>query len=108
MFHVYTFGKGSIQFLILTPKQAQTMNDFTDCFFRSQENYLNEHGFRWDPLVDPRLTMLVPDEDPKLIERYNKVADVCNLQHKIRNRIYDLFRLDLSDEDMDDYLVKRF
>lgn len=108
MFHVYTFGKKSIQFLILTPKQAQTMNDFTECFLRSQEHYLNEKGYRWDPTKDPTLTMLIPDSDPQLMERYNKLATFCNRQHAIRNRIFSILRINVSKEELDDDLVKRF
>lgn len=107
MFHIYTFGKKSKQFLILTPAQAKTMNDFTDCFFLSQEKYLERTGHRWDPTVDPSITMYVPKANPDLMKKYNKVATIANRQHSIRNKLFDLFRVDVSNEDMDDYLVKR-
>lgn len=108
MFHVYTYGRESIQFLILTPKQAQTLNDFTECFIRSQKIFLEEHGYRWDPTTDPTIALYVPDDNPKLLERYDKVATFCNRQHAIRNRIFSLLRLDVSKEEFDENLVKRF
>ena len=103
MFHIYTFGKKSKQFLILMPTQAKIMNDFTDCFFLSQEKYLEKTGCRWDPSI----TMYIPVSNPDLMEKYNKVATIANRQHSIRNKLFDLFRVDVRNEDMDDHLVKR-
>jgi hypothetical protein len=108
MYHIYAFGKKSKQILILTPDQAKTMNDFTDCFIYSQEKHLERTGERWDPIVDPTITMFVPDDNPELMKKYDKVATLANRQHKIRNKIFDLFRIDVSNEDIHDYLVKKF
>lgn len=108
MFHVYAFGKKSKQILIMTPQQAQTMNDFTKCFFRSQEAFLNENGYRWDPTVDAGLTFLVPKDDPQLLDRYNKLVNNLNRQHAIRNKLFDIFKIDVREETTEDYLVRKF
>lgn len=108
MYHIYSFGKKDRNFVILTPQQAQTMNEFTACFFLSQKKYLENTGHRWDPLVDPSITMYVPDDNPGLLKKYNRIASVLNPQHRIRNKIYDLFRIGTDPNDTEDYLVKRF
>lgn len=108
MFHIYSFGEKDRNFVILTPKQAQTMNDFTDCFLYSQEKHLENTGRRWDPLVDPSITMYIPDENPKLVKKYNKIVSVLNPQHTLRNKIYDLLRIKTDPENTEDHLIKRF
>lgn len=107
MYHIYTFGKKSKQFLILTPQQAKDMNDFNDCFIISQKKHLETTGEYWDPTKDPSILMYVPDDNPELLKRYDKVATFCNKQHTIRNKIFDLFHVDVRNEDIDDTLVKR-
>lgn len=106
MLHVYTFGKGSIQFLILSPKSADLMNRFTDAFFEAQAHFLEEHGRRWQP--NEYLAFNANSMSRDEFDAYNKLAKACNRQHKIRNKIFRLFRIDVSQEEFDDYLVKRF
>ena len=104
MIHIYTFGKKSKQFLILTPKQAESINDFNDRFSLSQQLFMAEHGRPWH-YTEP-LAMVVADDNKNLPD-YNSVAGFANKQHAIRNKIFDLFRIDVSTEDIDDHLVKR-
>lgn len=106
MFHVYTFGRESKQFLILTPKQAETINFFTDRFFEAQEHFLEKHGRRWTP--DEPIEFLMNDSRRKKLDQYNKLVPKLNFQHKIRNRVFSTLRINVSTEDLDDYLVKRF
>lgn len=105
MLHIYTFGKMSKQFLVLTPSQAKTMDDFTECFFRSQSSFYEKNGYRWTP--DESLIFLVPNDDPELLNRYNKLTNNVNRQHAIRNKLFDILHINLMDEEMDDFLVKR-
>lgn len=113
MFHYYTFGRKSKQFLILTPKQADLVNRFTNSFFLAQENFLKENNRRWDPAVlnEPiSIPMGRSDliRDREEMDEYNRLTKILNLQHKIRNRMFTLFRVDVSNEDIDDFLIKRF
>lgn len=102
MYHVYTFGRESRQFLILTPKQAAIMNEFTNAFFDAQSEFLNNNGRRWQP--DESISLRVR---PGFLDEYNELADFCNKQHKIRNWIFDRLRINVMDEEMGDMLVRR-
>lgn len=105
MFHAYTFGRGSRQFLILTKSQADLVNLFTEAFFEAQKHFLETEGRHWTP-SDP-IAFNGDTMSGEEMTRYNKLVTWLNLQHKIRNRCFDVFRIDVSKEDMDDYLIKR-
>jgi hypothetical protein len=106
MIHVYTYGRGSRQFLILTEKQADLINLFTRAFFEAQKHFLEKEGRRWTP-SDP-ISFNGKTMSRRKMNKYNKLVYWLNLQHKIRNWLFTLFHIDVSNEDMDDYLIKRF
>lgn len=106
MFHAYTYGKDSKQFMILTPTQADLLDRFTDAFQLAQEEFLKEHGRHWtpdEPLMFP-FSKTFTQED---LDTYNALTYRLNRQHKIRNKIFNLLRIDCRDEEFDTYLLKR-
>lgn len=105
MIHAYTFGKGSKQFLILRPKDADAIDIFTSAFFMAQEDFKRTHGRSWTP-SEPIAFRL--DYTTPYVNHYNKIVAFLNFQHKIRNWLFTLLRIDVRHEDLDDYLVKRF
>lgn len=108
MFHAYTFGKDSKQFLIMTPAQADLNNRFTQAFFNSQKDFLETNGQHWgDDYTQPLPFVFDEDFTEKDLAEYNDLVDRLNRQHKIRNKIFSFLRIDVSQEEIDDFLVKR-
>lgn len=106
MIHAYTFGTGSKQFLILTPRQADLINRFTDAFYLAQKMHLKKNGHYWTPQekIQFYFNDIFTEKD---MDRYNVLAGRLDRQHKIRNKIFHLFRIDVRDEEIDDHLIKR-
>lgn len=107
MFHVYTFGTGSKQFLIMTPEQADLMNRFTDAFFEAQDRFKKTYGRRWEPSDAISFDSdLFSREDMRAYDEL--VMKNLNRQHAIRNKLFTILRVNVREEELDDYLVKRF
>ena len=102
MFHFYAYHKKSKQLMLLTPKQAQILNNFSDVFLQAQKDFLKTHGRRWTP-SDP-----FPLPESFNMEAYDKVAKFVNLQHAVRNTLFNILRVDVSKEDFGDRLIRRF
>lgn len=104
MFHIYTYGTQSVQFLIMTQKQADLVNEFTDKFTYAQKQFFKTYGRHWTPdeplLMDERYVA-------GNLKKYNKLTRLLNAQHAIRNRVFSVLRIDVSKEPVDAYLVKR-
>lgn len=105
MIHVYTYGRNSMQCLIMSDKDAKATNDFTDIFSKAQRTFKEATGRDWTP-SDP-LAFEMTAEEERAFNRYNKMVPRINVQHKIRNAIFTLLRVDVSGEELDDYLIKR-
>ena len=105
MLHLYTFGENSKQFLVLTQKQADVVNYMQAKFSEAQTIYEQRNGHEWDP-TQP-LEFNTDHNFPDWIERYNKLTTNLNAQHKARNWIYSILKIDVSTEELDTYLVRR-
>lgn len=102
--HIYTYGEDSIQFLILTKDQKNIINEFTARFIEAQIHFKQEHGRPWtiqDP-IEFRDKWTIAKND-----QYNALVPFLNRQHKVRNWIFKLLRVDVSKEPLEDYLVLR-
>ena len=106
MLHIYTYGRDSKQFVVLSAKQADLVNRFTDAFFKAQETFLQDNGRRWTP-SDPINFGLGPTFSGEDLDAYNELTDRLYEQHKMRNKIFKALRIDVKNEDVGDYLVKR-
>jgi len=104
MFHVYTYGRESIQFMILTPKQAKLVNEFTCKFFEAQDVFRNTYGRQWTPNDN----LVFETSYAENLNKYNKLATWLDRQHGIRNRLFSLLRIDVSKEEPSDFLRMRF
>lgn len=105
MRHVYTFGKSSIQFLIMTPEEAALMNKFETAFFEAQEHFLQKHGRRWTP--DEPIAFNGKNWTAKNNVDHSLLVRKLNRQHAVRNKLFDFLRINVSNEDLGDDLIKR-
>jgi len=104
MLHIYTYGRKSRQFLILTSSQAGLLNEFTTEFYIAQDMFRAANGRQWTP--SDTISFRQPYADVNL-KKYNRLTKTVNLQHKIRNWLFTLFRINVANEEVDEYLQKR-
>jgi hypothetical protein len=102
MFHFYVYHKDSKQLMLLTPKQAEIVNEFNDIFIEAQKEFVRVFGRPWTP--DDHIN-IPPLFDMK---KYNRTAGILNKQHAIRNKLFDILKIDVSNEEFDDRLIRKF
>lgn len=101
--HIYTYGTDSIQFMILTEEEAALINKFATAFSVAQKNFEEINNRPWTPTDAILFTDWTYEEN----DAYGELTKRLNLQHKIRNEMFDDFSVDVSDEPVEMYLVKR-
>lgn len=101
MIHIYSYGKTSPMKLILTDRQANLVNRFTDAFFEAQEHFLEKNGRRWTP--DDEIQFNGKHWSHEDNRRYNRIAKFLTFQYKIHSKLGTPMK---EDDLHDDYLVR--
>lgn len=101
--HIYTYGYASIQFMILTEEEAELINKFATAFALAQQNFKKINNRPWTPTDE----ILFQDWTDEQNEAYGELTDRLNSQHEIRNQMFDNIGVDVSEEPVEMYLVKR-
>ncbi len=101
-FHFYVYHPDSKQLMLMTAKQAKILNEFNDIFIDAQKEFERMYGRRWtysDPFIVPPLFDM---------KAYDRTVRFINPQHTIRNKLFDLFKVDVSNEEFDNHLTRKF